>query len=196
MHFGETYYVFGRTAGNEVAFNSDSDYSIFLSKYGEVIQPIASTFAYCLLPDQYHFLVRISKKDRIPVSLDTSQEKTFISKQFGRLMNSFTLEINNQRNRRGNLFIRPFRRDPFENDEVLVNSIRMIHLLPVESGLCDHPGKWLHSSYFPITNLQSSLVDWTELEYLFNDVETFENFHFEKEIIELNLPSKSFFKAA
>ena len=40
-------------------FNNDDNYRYFLKKYIQYIYPVCQTFAYCLMPNHFHFLVRV-----------------------------------------------------------------------------------------------------------------------------------------
>ena len=54
-----TYYQFSQKIRGTLLFNSHDDYLHFLFLYCRQIQPIARTFAYCLLPDSFHVLLQI-----------------------------------------------------------------------------------------------------------------------------------------
>ena len=53
------YHILNRANGDEPLFKQEGNYSYFLQKYTQHISPIAQTLAWCLLPNHYHFLVRI-----------------------------------------------------------------------------------------------------------------------------------------
>ena len=53
------YHIYNRANGNEKLFASDDNYIYFLKQYNYYISPIAKTFAYCLMPNHFHFLVQI-----------------------------------------------------------------------------------------------------------------------------------------
>ena len=53
------YHIYNRANGNEKLFASKENYRFFLKRYKDLITPIADSFAYCLLPNHFHFLVRI-----------------------------------------------------------------------------------------------------------------------------------------
>lgn len=57
-----TYHIYNRANGNEQLFLSDDNYRYFLKKYNEYISPIVDTFCYCLMPNHFHFLVRVKKE--------------------------------------------------------------------------------------------------------------------------------------
>ena len=59
-----TYHVYNHANGNEKLFLSDENYHYFLKKYYEYVHPIADIFCYCLMPNHFHFLIRI-KEERV-----------------------------------------------------------------------------------------------------------------------------------
>ena len=55
----KTYHIFSRAIGKEKLFLEDENHKFFLRKYKLHISPVADTFAYTLLPNHFHFLIRI-----------------------------------------------------------------------------------------------------------------------------------------
>ncbi len=82
LQYGQTYHVYNRGINRETIFVADHNYRHFLRLYAHHVAPIADTYAYCLLPNHFHFLVHINAHDRtgslfqrpfgrIPVADDT-----------------------------------------------------------------------------------------------------------------------------
>jgi REP element-mobilizing transposase RayT len=59
LEFGEYYHVYNRGINRERIFFEERNYGYFLQLYAQHVVPIAETYAYCLLPNHFHFLVRI-----------------------------------------------------------------------------------------------------------------------------------------
>ena len=53
------YHIYNRGNNREDIFVEDENYRFFLQRYLQYIEPIAYTYAYCLLPNHFNFLVRI-----------------------------------------------------------------------------------------------------------------------------------------
>lgn len=53
------YHVYNRANGHERIFLSDENYRYFLAQYGKYVGPYTDLFAYCLMPNHFHFLIRI-----------------------------------------------------------------------------------------------------------------------------------------
>lgn len=62
---GISYHIFNHANGFENVFCNDGNYWFFLAKYRKYISPIAETYAYCLMPNHFHIVVRIHKRFKI-----------------------------------------------------------------------------------------------------------------------------------
>jgi REP element-mobilizing transposase RayT len=59
LQYGLTYHIYNRGNNRENIFIEERNYRCFLQLYLKYIEPIAWTFAYCLLRNHFHLLVRI-----------------------------------------------------------------------------------------------------------------------------------------
>lgn len=66
LQHGVTYHIFARGNNRENIFIGADNYRYFMDKYAEHIVPIADTYAYCLLKNHFHLLVRIKLEDELP----------------------------------------------------------------------------------------------------------------------------------
>ena len=66
------YHIYNRANGSEKLFLNEGNYLYFLQKYNFYISPIADTFAYCLMPNHFHFLVRVKTIPQTSDVLKTS----------------------------------------------------------------------------------------------------------------------------
>lgn len=60
-----TYHIFNHANGFENVFREDENFRFFLNKYRLYISPVAETYAYCLMPNHFHLVVRIRKREVI-----------------------------------------------------------------------------------------------------------------------------------
>lgn len=86
-----TYHIFNHANGFENVFHQEENYRFFLEKYRLYISPVAETFAYCLMPNHFHLVVRIRKREviealiRNKIEVSTSSNSTSSKVQnFGR----------------------------------------------------------------------------------------------------------------
>jgi putative transposase len=56
---GQYYHIYNRGNNRENVFIEKRNYPYFLKLYARHIEPVADTYAYCLLRNHFHFLVRI-----------------------------------------------------------------------------------------------------------------------------------------
>ena len=56
------YHIFNHAVGNENLFRKEDNFIYFLKKYHEHISPVADTFAYCLMPNHFHILLRMKNQ--------------------------------------------------------------------------------------------------------------------------------------
>ena len=76
LELGKYYHIYNRGNNGESIFLEDRNYTYFLQLYIKYIEPIALTYAYCLLRNHFHFLIRtktVAEQEleyRIPGALD------------------------------------------------------------------------------------------------------------------------------
>ena len=165
------YHIYNRGINGETIFKKEENYAYFLQRYAFFIPPVAETYAYCLLGNHFHLLVRIrsekeilefaNKKvtannaDRVqnPVSVNdpiSKRERTvdqLISLQFSHFFNSYAQAFNKQNDRTGGLFETPFRRKQITSESYLSQVIFYIHSNPQKHGFCDDFRDYPYSSY-------------------------------------------------
>ena len=65
----ETYYhIYNRGINGETLFREPDNYRHFLRLYDKYIEPVADTFAWCLMPNHFHLLVQIKGEEEIASS--------------------------------------------------------------------------------------------------------------------------------
>lgn len=153
------YHIYNRGNNHEDLFYKNENYQYFLKKYHEYISDYADTYAYCLLSNHFHFLIKVKSesdlpKQDLPNLKDLTDPKTtglsvdrIISNQFRLLFLSYAKAINKQENRDGSLFQKPFRRKPVTSDRYLTSLIYYIHNNPVHHGFCESLSGYPWSSF-------------------------------------------------
>jgi len=182
------YHIFNHANGKENLFLSSDNYNFFITKYIQHISPIADTYAYCLMPNHFHFAIQIKSKEQIENYINKkftnkkaeiwqSNFESFISKQFSNLFSSYTQAFNKQQKRMGSLFIPNFSRKEITSDDYIKQLIRYIHFNPVHHGFISDIKKWKYSSYNSIILNTKSCINRIELLELFSNLEDFIEFH-------------------
>lgn len=62
---GNSFHIFNHANGFENVFCNAENFRYFLEKYWLYIYPVAETYAYCLMPNHFHVVVRIRKRQVI-----------------------------------------------------------------------------------------------------------------------------------
>lgn len=181
----KTYHLFNRANGNEIIFANDGNYRFFLQKYTEHISGIADTFCYCLMPNHFHFLLRIKEESALTFPKFETLEKLtmaqtlekLLSKQFSNFFSSYSQAFNKQQGRKGSLFMKNFKRNIVEDQTYLNKLVHYIHYNPVEAGLSASPADWKYSSYNSILSNSKTLLLRNEVIGWFDDLENFKYIH-------------------
>jgi len=136
---GNYYHIFNRGNNRDHIFYETENYYHFLRLYEKYINPIADTFAWCLLKNHFHILVYLKTDNEIDKNLFTysTVEKPKIinpSKQFSHFFNAYTQSINKRYHRTGSLFEKNFERKQITSESYFQKLIYYIHNNPVHHG--------------------------------------------------------------
>ncbi|MGC8788129.1 MAG: transposase, partial [Anaerolineae bacterium] len=129
LQYGQYYHIYNRGNNRECIFVEERNYRYFLKLYAQHVEPIVDTFAYCLLPNHFHFLVRVKEISELPGRLPKP------SQCFSNLFNAYTRAFNKSYKRTGTLFQRPFGRMIVASDTYFVCLVAYIHHNPQRHGL-------------------------------------------------------------
>jgi REP element-mobilizing transposase RayT len=74
----DTYYhIYNRGNNRENIFIEERNYEYFMALYAKYIEPVAETFAFCLLRNHFHILNRVkSEVEIIETLMDSPDKKT------------------------------------------------------------------------------------------------------------------------
>jgi REP element-mobilizing transposase RayT len=138
---GGYYHIYNRGNNRENIFREARNYDYFLRLYAKHIFSVADTYAYCLLKNHFHFLIRI-KED-----LSGLKNLTGLSRPFSNFFNAYARAFNRAYGRTGALFQRPFGRVPVTTDAHFTRLITYIHQNPQKHGFVSDFREWPYSSY-------------------------------------------------
>ena len=119
---GIIYHIYNRGNNGENIFIEARNYAYFMKLYAKYINPVAETYAYCLLRNHFHLMVRIKDLDEINEhaslknTCSSDNVEPFISKQFGIFFGTYTKALNKATSRSGTLFEGRFKRKPVTSD--------------------------------------------------------------------------------
>lgn len=172
----QVYHIYNRGNNREKLFYTPENYQMFLELYKDLPGTFAETYAYCLIPNHFHFLIRI-KQD--------ADQYEFVS-QMRRWLIKYAMHINRQEGRMGHLFTRPIKRIHVTDEFYLKNLIRYIHLNPSKHGILLNPEDYKYSSFrsFLARDNDTIIEKEISMEFFHNDYLEFVDFHRIKHSIE------------
>ena len=173
---GKYYHIYNRGINSGILFKEKTNYEHFLKLYDFHINPIAETYAWCLMKNHFHFLIRIKEENEI-----TSENKILPSQSFSNLFNAYTKAFNKSYNRHGSLFERPFRRKLINHERYFQNLITYIHNNPVHHQICDHPLEYSWSSYLTCISEKPTKLMRDDVIRIFENIENFTYIHEQKD---------------
>lgn len=171
------YHIYNRGINSCNLFQENTNYEYFLSLYAKYISPVANTYAWVLMRNHFHLLVKIKGEDEIQSFFQNLQgiknleglkgtNRTRVNQQFSNLFNAYTKAYNKRYSRTGSLFEHPFRRIKIESNAHLKYLVYYIHHNPIHHGFCEHFLEYPWSSYLSIlspktTNLKrAEVLEW------------------------------------
>jgi len=177
---GSFYHIYNRAVSNNTLFVSEDNYRYFLKKYAFYIHPVARTFSYCLMPNHFHFLIKIRTTKEINLLNginDFKNNQSFVSKQFSNLFSSYTQAFNRRQDRKGNLFSKNFKRKLIDNDSYYTRLICYIHNNPVHHNIATDINDWKFSSYSAILENKTSKIEIKQVLKWFGSTENYFEYH-------------------
>lgn len=193
---GLYYHVYNRGNNGETVFRQERNYRYFLELYALHIYQIAETFAYCLLPNHFHFLIRIRDAINLPRKFQSISETVvpdsnrhprsihvMLGQQFATMCGSYAKAVNNAFHRTGSMFEKPIHRKIVTSEAYFTNLVAYIHRNPQNHGLIDDYRIWPYSSYSILLSEKPSRLERSTLLNWFDGVEGLKEIH-EREVDE------------
>ena len=179
---GNYYHIFNRGNNGQRVFFEDGNYTYFLQLYLKYISPIASTLAWCLMRNHFHFLIYLKEEKevkRTDFKFSTRSEVAGIdpSRQFSHLFNAYTQAINKKYSRTGSLFEKPFERKRISSEDYLKKLTFYIHNNPVHHSVTKDISSYTWTSYQEYFSEKKFLISEKEVLELFGGLENFKAYH-------------------
>lgn len=186
---GRMYHIYNRGINGANIFLKEENHAFFLSRYACYLSDYVDTFAYCLLKNHFHLLIRV--KENLPDKETGSSEANSarvegtglhhanhtVSKQFARLFSSYTQSINKVYERTGSLLERPFKRKLVASDAYFSRLLFYIHANPRIHGFTDDFTDYPHSSYHSHLLAKPTRLCRDEVIAWFGNTEEYRKFH-------------------
>ncbi len=168
------YHFYNRGNNKENIFVEKANHHYFLSLIEKYLIPVADIYAYCLLPNHFHFVIKMKEAEQLPVKIQIG--KTKLSQPFSNLFNAYTKAFNKKYNRTGSLFQKHPKRIKVESDEYLQQLIVYVNTNPTHHELGDYE-TYVFSSYQALISNSPTLIKRKEVIDLFDTVENLKYMH-------------------
>ena len=162
------YHIYNRGNNRENLFREEQNYEYFLHQYRKYVSPIADTFAYCLLRNHFHFLIRVRQQESL---------KPDPSRAFSNFFNSYAKSMNNFYGRTGSLFQERFRRKEIGGKDSLRVVTHYIHINPQKHSFVTDFRTYKHSSYPLLMSDKECFLMRAEVFEWFGGKKAFEVYH-------------------
>ncbi|MDZ7742836.1 MAG: transposase [Bacteroidota bacterium] len=185
LKYGNYYHIFNCGINHCNIFKEQGNYEYFLKLYSKYIDPVADTYAWVLMPNHFHFLVRVKsiedlKEDFPFLNLSGLQNLTGLKKPsqfFSNLFNAYTKAFNKRYDRHGSLFERRFKRKKINHIKHLKQVLLYIHNNPVHHGFCNHPIEYSWNSYLSCISVKSTKLKREKVAGWFDNAANFKQLH-------------------
>lgn len=186
LEYGNYYHIYNRGINGEQIFREITNYEHFLRLYAKHITPVAETFAWALLGNHFHILVRIfdleeiefiKSKDENKLTNYQDKKKYDPTRQFSHLFNAYAKSYNKKFRRTGGLFEAPFKRLTVDNHQYFRQMIFYIHNNPVHHGFCESMLDYPWSSYLSLISIKPTKLQREKVLGWFNSKAEFVTYH-------------------
>jgi len=150
------YHLYNRGNNKENIFIEDANYLYFLKLVKKYILPIADIYSYCLLPNHFHFILRIKENSDLPLDFVNGKKK--LHQPFSNLFNAYTKAINKKYNRTGSLFQKHPKRILIKDEVYLRNLIIYVNTNPSHHAIADSSIYKFSSYQALISNKQTNIA--------------------------------------
>jgi len=161
------YHIYNRAVGKQQLFTSPANYQFFLDRIKKYLVAVVDVYAYCLLGNHFHLLIRVREGE---------SHKT-VSHAFQQMFQSYALAFNKQEGRVGTLFQTPFKRAEVHTEAYFHYLVWYIHSNAQHHGLVKDFRQWPYSSYHSLLSDRPTLLLRDELLQGFGGREAFIAFH-------------------
>ncbi len=132
---GAHFHIYNHAIDNILLFKKDKDYIQCLKKIKIKVKIYpASIFAYCLMPNHYHFFLR------------QDSEKP-VYRIFNDVFAGYVQYYNKKYYRKGPLFQHSLQHIAINDNRYALRLCQYIHYNPVKAGLVSKPENWIYSNY-------------------------------------------------
>ena len=177
FEIGQYYHIYNRGNNKEDIFIEEKNYNYFLLKMKEYLISIAEVYAYCLLKNHFHVVLKIKDKEQI-----AEKYLNKIHLPFSNFFNSYSKSINKTYDRTGVLFQEHLQRNKILDENYLKQLIVYVHLNPLKHKFSKSFEDYKHSSYKTYFSSKETSIERDFIIEMFGGLENFKFYHQEKSL--------------
>jgi putative transposase len=170
LEYGKIYHIYNRGINKGDVFFETKNYEYFMNLYAKHIDPIADTYAWCLMKNHFHLLVKIKDESQIKETRNPYQ-------YFSNLFNAYAKGINKTYGRTSSLFQKKFKRKLIDNEVYFKNLVIYIHNNPVNHNICENAVDYAWSSYLTCISNKLTKLKRDEVINYFDNLNNFKSVH-------------------
>ena len=174
---GNTYHLFNRGINGEDIFKENRNYYYFLQKYKEYCSCILETYAYALLKNHFHLLVKVKENIVVTRKDGKGEIKLNAAKQLGHFFNCYAQSVNTGIKRHGKLFEEPFSRKEVDSENYFTSLIYYIHFNPQHHEFVDDFRNWEFTSYHSFLRNKNDFLEQAKVMEWFGTPKHFYEAH-------------------
>ncbi len=203
MEQGSFYHIYNRGNNKQDIFFEEKNYDLFLQNFDKYLSPFVDVYAYCLMPNHFHFLIKIKEYQASEFTNQTSEvfktsevlpretsqvltrgskKLTPVEKAFKDFFISYAKSINKAYNCTGSLFQSKFKKKEITDNSYFTTIIQYIHANPLKATLCSTYDEYRYSSYKAIIDTGITKIKRMEVLEWFGNREVFIKVHEERKL--------------
>ncbi len=105
LEAGNFYHIYNHGVGGRNLFREKGNYEHFLRQYRKYIDPVVDTYAWALMPNHFHWLVRVKEDvggleitpDRSAGGSVSAGRRTFLAAYLRQKLSEFSADINKEK---------------------------------------------------------------------------------------------------
>ncbi|KIA92779.1 hypothetical protein OC25_15415 [Pedobacter kyungheensis] len=157
---GCCYHVYNRGNNKGKIFFENRNYYYFLLQFKKYVLPSTDVFAYCLMPNHFHFFIRVNNK-------------TEFERGIKNLFISYVKAINQTYNRVGSLFQGRYKVKKVDTEAYYTRIVTYIHQNPSVSKLVNKMEDYKYSSFSAYLSNEPTSINKNEVLEWFGGLAAF-----------------------
>ncbi len=176
---GQFYHVYNRSVDKKPMFTQDRNKAFFLTKMDFYLTPYLEIYAYCLMGNHFHLMVRIKDVGTFESlsKLDNPDIHKMVSHAFQKMFQSYAMSFNKQESRVGTLFQTPFKRSLIDSEKYFTQLVYYIHSNPQLHGIMKDFRDYQWSSYKRMLMPTQTKLKKKEILEWFGGIEFYLRYH-------------------